>query len=58
MTVFVPRVTKFIFITGTQFNDSIRRLSLLPVTDSVFQAHRDFRACNSSRGGDASIAVK
>jgi hypothetical protein len=39
-------------------NDSIHRLNLLPVTHSVFQADRDFRACNLSGGGDAFIAVK
>jgi len=30
----------------------------LPDTHSLFQADRDFRACNLSGGGDAFIAVR
>jgi hypothetical protein len=42
----------------TRFNDPIHCLNLLPDTHSVFQADRDFRACNLSGSGDAFIAVK
>jgi hypothetical protein len=41
-----------------RFNGSFHRLNLLSDTHSVFQADRDFRACNLSGGRDAFIVVK